>query len=738
VITTAAVFVWALFAYFWFHSAVEKSVTRVVSKAENEIIVSDAISSRSSTEKLRPLFDDLEQSKEIVAYSVVDKGKNAADGVIKRDIVLRWLNVIYPIKAGSTIVGWVKVWPSPEIVASLLFEGKNVLVLLISFLFSLLIVFCLMAAYVILKFLVPLSEYRKYIKDISNGKDIERSVETKNRSGFWKNMYEAAQKMNLKVLDSNTAVQMLFSASKTLTSQVDLNNIFNTVINVIQKKIPEAMCAIVLPAEGGSLRIAAKRGYSSNFLKSIRLEEGNPVADAFMTSKMTMIKNMGMIEERFGGGFVSEGVLTQINIPLIGEDNSSLGVLNVSAKTDAIFNVDVSETINITGKYLSIALRNAKMYDKVHALNRKLETEVNITSNELIQTNARLIRKVRDLKALSDISAFASARFNLGEVTCFVAQKIMELTGMETSAILTEDPFTKQFSFLDGSFSLSPEQLSAVKFSPENSEIIRDIKKSRKVSVFSNIDEIKSKVPEFAAVISMSSAIFVPIENNGEVVGVIVSINKFGYEISDNDITIIQHIAVLFDGIIEKVKLYSELESKVSRLIFLQRISSAVATTPDLKKVLEKIIDVTKDAFRADLCAVLLYDEKTKKLVTQSGAFFTGGSDKVMLQIAADDEDSLSAKVFREGKAYLSADAMNDPSVKSHSANDWKLKSIIVVPLVSDDKVIGVLRVGNHEANVYNEDDKNLIVMIANQAAILIGNANLYGKITAGRKPRKS
>jgi GAF domain-containing protein len=127
---------------------------------------------------------------------------------------------------------------------------------------------------------------------------------------------------------------------------------------------------------------------------------------------------------------------------------------------------------------------------------------------------------------------------------------------------------------------------------------------------------------------------------------------------------------------------------------------------------------------------VLLYDKNSGQLVTQPGAYFTGGQDKVMLSIDKEDRNSLSAKTFRSGEPYLSADAALDPSIKSQSAQQWGIKSIIIVPLKVDNDVIGVLRVGKHIADAYSEEDKNLIMMIANQAAIIIENANLYDALS--------
>lgn len=722
--------IWCIVVYIWFQNTIQKSLDPVITKTQTEISESGTEPSKDAKDQLKLFFTDLEQSKEIVTFAFLnaDKSLNYTEGLRKRDHILWALNVIYPVKIEETITGWIKVWPSPELVLNAFFSEKNVLILAVSFMVSIALVFCLTAAYFVVKMILPLAEFRTKIREISNGTPSDGKL--RNKSGIWKEMGESLQRLNSRVLDINTTMQMLFSVSKALTSQVDMNQIFNAVTSIIQKKISDVMCAVVLPGDDGTLGVAAKRGYSHNFVKNIKLEDGNPIVDTFITGKMIIVKNLSSMENRHVKIFTDEGAVTQINIPLMDENGSCLGVLNVSGKSKNIFETDIADTISTVGKYLSIALRNAKMYDKIHEHNRRLETEVHTTSNELLQTNARLIRKVRDIKALYDISAFVSAKFDLNEMTSFVIQKVLELTGMETSAIMLQDGATGKFYFLNGSFSLEPEKISDIRISPEESAIIKDLREKRKPEVFESAADIKRRAPEFFKILPMSSAAFIPIENNGSVAGIIISINKFGSEISDGDVNVLGHIAILFSGIIEKVRLYCELEKKVNNLTFLQRISSAIATSPGLEKVLEKIIDVTKDAFKADLCAVLLYDRESGQLITQPGAFFTGGSDKVLLKIDKNDEDSLSAKTFREGVPHLSSDATSDPDIRSRSAKDWGIKSIIIVPLINDNEVIGVLRVGKHEPNAYTEEDKNLIVMIAGQAAIIIENANLYNELS--------
>lgn len=729
VMLVAAVAIWIFVVYHWFQGTMHKSLTSVVAKTQSGLSQANAVPSKDSKDRMKLYFTDLEQSKEIITYAFLneDKSLNYAEGLRKRDNILWALNAVYPVIVGEKIVGWIKVWPSPELVASSFLTEKNILIVLISLLLSIILVFTLASVYIVRRFFMPMSDLKRIINNISNG--TAQDIKLKYKSGILKDMGESLKRLNSKVIDINTTVQMLFSVSKALTSQVDMNQIFNVIMSIIQKKSPNAMCAVILPGEDGSLKITAKRGYSQGFSKSIKVEEGNPIADAFIMGKMTAVKDLKSIDEEFVKDFINEGAVTQINIPLADENNFCLGVLNVSGKNCDIFDTDITDTISIVGKYLSIALRNVRLYDKVQEANRRLETEVITTSNELIQTNARLIRKVRDIKALYDISAFASAKFNLNEITKIIVDKIMELTGMETSAVLVKNEKTGVFEFLEGSFGIKAENLAKYAVCSKI-DLIKSLEEKKTPVIFNSLIDLKQGCPEFLKIFPMSSAVFVPVEQNGKVIGLIVPVNKLGSEISDNDVKIVEHIAVLLSGVIEKVKLYSELEKKVNNLTFLQGISSAIASAPNVEKTLAKIIEVTKDAFNADLCAVLLYDKNTGQLATQPGAYFTGGQEKVMLRIDKNDVNSLSAKTFREGTPYLSADATVDPSIKSQSAQQWGIKSIIIVPLKVDNEVIGVLRVGKHEPDAYSEEDKNLIIMIANQAAIIIENANLYDKLS--------
>jgi GAF domain-containing protein len=85
-------------------------------------------------------------------------------------------------------------------------------------------------------------------------------------------------------------------------------------------------------------------------------------------------------------------------------------------------------------------------------------------------------------------------------------------------------------------------------------------------------------------------------------------------------------------------------------------------------------------------------------------------------------------QVVKTGKAVVSTDASIDDRFKGQqSVILQNLRSIIAVPLVTKDKVIGAVYVDNpFRASIFEEKDKEFLQAIADLAAIAIDNARQY------------
>src|SRR5581483_1168231 len=73
----------------------------------------------------------------------------------------------------------------------------------------------------------------------------------------------------------------------------------------------------------------------------------------------------------------------------------------------------------------------------------------------------------------------------------------------------------------------------------------------------------------------------------------------------------------------------------------------------------------------------------------------------------------------------------NDPRFAANlSVMSYSLRSILCVPLLAKDRLIGVVYVDNRiRAGLFTERDRELLRMFANQAAVAIENARLFDSL---------
>ncbi|HXT01974.1 MAG TPA: GAF domain-containing sensor histidine kinase, partial [Elusimicrobiota bacterium] len=140
------------------------------------------------------------------------------------------------------------------------------------------------------------------------------------------------------------------------------------------------------------------------------------------------------------------------------------------------------------------------------------------------------------------------------------------------------------------------------------------------------------------------------------------------------------------------------------------------------------IVAIVARALDADLVAFLILDEATGELVTQPGAFGLEG-EELLYRIPLTETRSSSVRVFKTRKPFMSEDAQNDPGVIGSYAQLWKVHSLLVVPLLVEDRVLGVMRVGSRRRGAFGGDALALVTVVAEEASILVETAMLNRRL---------
>jgi NtrC-family two-component system sensor histidine kinase KinB len=178
---------------------------------------------------------------------------------------------------------------------------------------------------------------------------------------------------------------------------------------------------------------------------------------------------------------------------------------------------------------------------------------------------------------------------------------------------------------------------------------------------------------------------------------------------------------------VHNARLFEERTRRINTLNELYRASVALSTSVDLETLLRRISTVAREISGADAASLYVYDERSDSFTRAYAVGVTGDWSPSHLR-----STGMTRRVIKEGTPVLVLDATTHPEVNPHTI-EAGIRSLIAVPLISQGQPVGVMYVGSFKTRQFTEDDVQLISALANQAAVAISNAHLFGEIAEGR-----
>ncbi|MCG2786661.1 MAG: GAF domain-containing sensor histidine kinase [Anaerolineae bacterium] len=152
-------------------------------------------------------------------------------------------------------------------------------------------------------------------------------------------------------------------------------------------------------------------------------------------------------------------------------------------------------------------------------------------------------------------------------------------------------------------------------------------------------------------------------------------------------------------------------------------ISRDLASTLDLDLLLNRIIEAARDISGSEAASILLYDDAGKQLYFQAAT----NMDPLMRGISV-PMDSIAGWIVTNRQAVRISDVNKDQRYFKTVAKtvSFATQSIMGVPLITKDKVVGVLEVLNKQQGEFSEADESLLTVLGAQAAVAIENTRLF------------
>jgi len=166
-------------------------------------------------------------------------------------------------------------------------------------------------------------------------------------------------------------------------------------------------------------------------------------------------------------------------------------------------------------------------------------------------------------------------------------------------------------------------------------------------------------------------------------------------------------------------------EQLVDRYQRLLDISRDLSSTLDLNALLNRIVHAAADLCYAEAASILMYNHSRQELDFQASSNF---GEPFLPGLIIPVEGSLAGIVVKERKPINIADVRNDPHHYRflQESTGIEIDSLLAVPLISKNNVIGVLEVINNNVGQFTDADQNLLMALGSQAAVAIENSLLF------------
>jgi signal transduction histidine kinase len=238
---------------------------------------------------------------------------------------------------------------------------------------------------------------------------------------------------------------------------------------------------------------------------------------------------------------------------------------------------------------------------------------------------------------------------------------------------------------------------------------------------------------------AVRTVLAVPLLRESALVGVITMWRSEVRPFSDKQIALLQTFADQAVIAVENVRLFQELQARtaeltrsVGELEALGEVGRAISSTLDLEVVLATVVSRANQLAETDGGAIYEFDEATRAFRLRATDRFPEGFVEVL---------RTTPLVYGEGaigRAAATREPIMVPDVTDTDAYTSRVRdallrfgyrSLLAVPLVSEDEVVGALVVNRRAAGEFPARTVGALRTFATQSALAIQNARLFQEI---------
>lgn len=240
-------------------------------------------------------------------------------------------------------------------------------------------------------------------------------------------------------------------------------------------------------------------------------------------------------------------------------------------------------------------------------------------------------------------------------------------------------------------------------------------------------DNVQSD-PRFRFIDSLpetKSEVVIPLKLEDRVLGVLDVQSDQPSAFHPNDLLILHALADNVTRAVDGARLYSDLSRRADQFALVSEVSRSVTSTLDLSEFMRDAANLIHEKFGYPYVSLFTVHPNRRLIVYEAGS---GKRSKNLegFSIPLEAAEGIMPWVARHGQTALVNDVSKDDRYVPSPLPPKNTKSELCVPLIYNDRVVGLLDIQSDVVNAFTEDDQRMFEAVADTMAAAIRNADLY------------
>ena len=501
-----------------------------------------------------------------------------------------------------------------------------------------------------------------------------------------------------KIFSKKIYLESYQNICKAISASLSLDEVLELIVtNVVKVMNVKASLLRLLNKETNQLELAAYHGLSQSYADKGPVAYDASIDDALAGKSVSVYDITADKSAKYRKEAEREGIRSILSIPLRFKDEV-IGVLRMYTAEPVEYSEEDLKFVTAIAEQAAIAIMNARVFEKMVSTEREY------------------------LNVFQAVTKAVSSTLDVNEIIHLIVRKIPEVMNLKAATIRLLDD-TGQKLRLVASYGLSEKYLNRGPVDTE--ENIIEALNEKPVAIYDVSTDTRLRYRKEAEEEGIKSMLTLPVMAKGRVIGILRLLTGWPRNFTNEEISFAASLAEQCGTAIENARMYERQYREIRYLKTMEEISKTISSTLDINKVLDMIVKKIPLIMKTKAATIRLLDPSGRKLELAAAS---GLSEKYLNRGPVDAEESISFAL--EGKPLAIYDVTTDSRiVYRDEAKEEGIKSMLVVPIVVRNKIIGIMRLLTDEYRNFSQDEIDFTVALAEQGGIAIENARMYEKI---------